>query len=152
MLTRLKIAYQKGYLRSTSKVYQRCQIGLPTDIQGRSQTLYTTPCNGVVSHWLKLGVFRFLPTTHTTTITKQMHPRFSRTVQCLRIFIFTLRQQYMQVTYAPDELWLCWLQEKPEDPQFEPHARIKIMQFLWSSLFICGSNWKVEVQLKSNLG
>ena len=31
----------------------------------------------------------------------------------------------MQVTYTPDEPRLFWLHEKPEDPQFEPHARDK---------------------------
>ena len=38
-----------------------------TDIQGRSQTSYIVPFYGVVSHGLKLGVFGFLPTTHSKT-------------------------------------------------------------------------------------
>ena len=58
---------------------------------GKSQTLYTAPCNGVVSHGLKLGVFGFLLTTYTKTKAKQMSPRSSRAM-CMfifmRIFIF----------------------------------------------------------------
>ena len=30
------------------------------------------------------------------------------------------------------------IREKPEDPQFEPHAGIKIVQVLGSPLHICG--------------
>ena len=36
----------------------------------------------------------------------------------------------MQVTYAPDKSWLFWLQENPENPQFEPHVGIKMEQVL----------------------
>ena len=32
----------------------------------------------------------------------------------------------MQLTYVPDEPRLFLLREKPEDPQFEPHAGIKM--------------------------
>ena len=38
----------------------------------------------------------------------------------------------MQLTYAPDEPQLFLLREKPEDPQIEPHARIKMAQGLVS--------------------
>ena len=38
----------------------------------------------------------------------------------------------MQLTYAPDEPPLFLLQEKPEDPQIEPHAGIKMVQGLVS--------------------
>ena len=31
---------------------------LPTDIQWRSQTSYTAPCNGVVNHWAQIGGLR----------------------------------------------------------------------------------------------
>ena len=57
---------------------------ISTYIQGTSQTSYTTPCNGVVSHGFKLGVFRFssLPTTHAKTDTKQMRSRSLYTVRC----------------------------------------------------------------------
>ena len=48
----------------------------------------------------------------------------------------------MQVTYAPDEhdelRLIIWLRENPKDPQFEPHARIKMVQVLGSPLYICG--------------
>ena len=42
----------------------------------------------------------------------------------------------MQVTYGPDEPWLFWLGEKPEDPQFEPHAGINMVQVLGSPVHI----------------
>ena len=45
--------------------------------------------------------------------------------------------QYMQVTYAPDKAWLFWLWEKPEDPQIEPHAGIKMAQGLVSLVYLC---------------
>ena len=42
------------------------------------------------------------------------------------------------MTYALDELRLFVLQEKTEDPQFEPHARTKMEQVLGSLVYICG--------------
>ena len=56
----------------------------------------------------------------------------------LCVFIFTLKPQLMQVTYAPDKPQLFWLREKPEDPQFEPHARIKMAHVLGSPVYIYG--------------
>ena len=47
-----------------------------------------------------------------------------------------LRLQQMQVKYAPDEPRLFSLQEKPDDLQFEPNARIKMV--LGSPLYIRG--------------
>ena len=44
----------------------------------------------------------------------------------------------MQMVYALDELRLFWLREKPEDPQFEPHAGIKMAQILESPVYIYG--------------
>ena len=38
----------------------------------------------------------------------------------------------MQLTYTPDEPQLFLLREKPEDPQFEPHAGIKMAHGLVS--------------------
>ena len=38
----------------------------------------------------------------------------------------------MHLTYAPDEPRLFLLGEKPEDPQIEPHASIKMAQGLVS--------------------
>ena len=58
----------------------------------------------------------------------------------LHLFIFTLRPQLMQVAYALDKLRLFWLREKPEDPQFEPHAGIKMAQVLGSPVYIYGRN------------
>ena len=38
----------------------------------------------------------------------------------------------MQLTYAPDEPRLSLLRENPEDPQFEPHAGIRMARGLVS--------------------
>ena len=35
---------------------------------------------------------------------------------------------------------VIWLREKAEDPQFEPHAGIKILQVLESPVYIYGRN------------
>ena len=50
-----------------------------------------------------------------------------------------LRPQYMQVTYTPGNPQLFWSLEKPEDPQIEPHAGIKMAQGqgLVSLVYIC---------------
>ena len=48
----------------------------------------------------------------------------------------------MQVTYVPAEPGLLWLRENPEDPQIEPHARIKMAQGLVPLVYICGLLWK----------
>ena len=114
-----------------------------TDIQGRFQTSYTALCNGVVSHGFKLGIFRFLPSIYARANASTIFMR------CFYTFISTLRPQLIQVTYAPDELWLFWLQTKPEDPQFEPHAEIKMTQVLGSPLCICGLNSIVILYIKT---
>ena len=45
----------------------------------------------------------------------------------------------MKVTYMqPNKSQLFWLQDKPEDPQFQPHARIKMVQVMGSPLYIGG--------------
>ena len=48
----------------------------------------------------------------------------------------------MQVTNAPDNPRLFWLLEKPEDPQIEPHAGIKMVQSLVSLVYICEKKQK----------
>ena len=40
--------------------------------------------------------------------------------------------------YPSNKSRLFWLQDKPEDPQFEPHARIKMVQVMGSPLYIGG--------------
>ena len=56
-----------------------------------------------------------------------------------RVIVFMLRPQYMQVTNAPDEPGLLRLWAKPEDPEIEPHAGIKMAQGLVSLVYICGN-------------
>ena len=53
----------------------------------------------------------------------------------------------MQLTYyAPDEPRLFLLREKPEDPQFEPHAGIKMAHGLESpsSISVVKSKFETE--------
>ena len=96
-----------------------------TNIQGRSQTSYTAPCNGVVSHGaLSLGFCQ--PTKAKTNVKTNVFMIFT----CCVAYLSSRRSQQMQVIYAPDEPRLFWLREKPEDPKFEPHARIKMAQVL----------------------
>ena len=83
---------------------------------------------------LNMGVFGFLPTTHTTANVKGCK------ISVLHEFVFMLRLQWMQVICAPDKPRLFSLREKPKDPQFEPHAGIKMVQILGSLVYICGTN------------
>ena len=59
-------------------------------LQGGSQTSSTSPCNGIVSHGVQIGVW-VLPTTDAKTNTKQMHPQSL----CVHVFIFTLRSLWV---------------------------------------------------------
>ena len=52
---------------------------------------------------LNLGVFGFLLTTHPKN--NCVHD-LRAPCSVLRLFVFTLRPWYMQVTHAPDEPWL----------------------------------------------
>ena len=56
------------------------------------------------------------------------------------MIVFTLRPQYMQVTYVPDEPRFFDYEKKAEDPQIQPHAGIKMAQGLISLVYICGNN------------
>ena len=51
----------------------------------------------------------------------------------------------MQLTYAPDEPQLFLLREKSEDPQIEPHARIKMAQGMVSLVYICGGYTRIAL-------
>ena len=98
-----------------------------TGTHQRSQTFYTTPCNGVMSHGDLFGNLRVFADhkrkTNAVTI-------FARRTAFCACFVFALRIRYMQVTYALDESPLFWLRKKPEDPQIQVHAGIKIWD-LW---------------------
>ena len=86
---------------------------------------------------LKLGVLGFLP----TNTQKQMQNKW---VHDLRAPCSVLRQFYLNAQTLVDagdiRTWqprLFSLREKPEDPQFEPHAEVKMAQVLGSPLYIC---------------
>ena len=96
---------KKNWVRIESSAYKKCSIfprnfkdtplhdcfwsttkATAIDIHGGSQTSYTVPCNGVISHGLKLGVFGFLRTKNGKTDAKPMRPRSLRTMQRLSEF------------------------------------------------------------------
>ena len=118
-----------------------------TDIKGRSQTPYTAPSNSHVSHdnGAQIRVFGFSPTTQ---VQKQAQNKCVHDLcapcSILCAFIFMLRPQLMQVTCAPDKSQLFWLRKEPENPQFEPHAGIKMAQILGSPLYICGATREMQ--------
>ena len=89
---------------------------------------------------LKLGVFGFSPTTHAKTNVIQMCPRSLHAVQH-----FT--RVYLHAETAVDasdiRTWrttVILITGKPKDPQFEPHAGIKIAQVLESPVYIYGTH------------
>ena len=84
---------------------------------------------------LKLRVFGFLPITHAKHMQNECVHDFPMQCGVLCVSIFTLRPQYMQVTYAPDKPQLL-IMEKPKDPQFEPHVGMKMIWVLGSPLWV----------------
>ena len=86
------------------------------DIEERSQTSYTTQCNSVVNPGAQTTKQN---KTKTKTNAKQMHPWSSR------------MHVYLHTSTAVDA------GDIPKDPQFEPHARIKMALVLGSPLYIC---------------
>ena len=71
-------------------------------------------------------------------VLKQTQRNSSMIFECCAAFHTCLSSRSDCSTYAPDESRLFWSQEKPEYPQFEPHARIKMAQVLGSLVYICG--------------
>ena len=88
---------------------QKVQCVSLINIHGRSQTSYTAPCNGVVSHGAQIGdLWVFADHTRKKTNTKQMHPRSLRAER--RFTPVNLHAQTAVdaggipgVAYAPDE-------------------------------------------------
>ena len=94
---------------------------------------------------LKLGVFGFLPITHTKGNAKPMHPRSFSAMRRLQVFYL-----HSQTAVGAGDIHTWWtavslITEKSEDPQFEPSARIKMVQVLGSSVYICGFRWSLEL-------
>ena len=105
-----------------------------TDIERRIQTSYTAPCNGVFSHGAPIGGYLVLFADHTW---KQMQTKCIHDLHVLCGISRMLSSHSHRSTYAPDESRLFWLRENPEYPQFEPHARIEMVQVLGSPVYIC---------------
>ena len=83
-----------------------------TDIHQTSQTSYTTPCNGVVSHGAQFGSLQVF--ANHTRENKRKPTAHDLRMPCgvLRLFVFTLRLYYMRATYAPNKPQLIWLRKK----------------------------------------
>ena len=60
-----------------------------TDIQEKSQTSYTAPCNGVVSYGAQMGVFGFLLTMQKQVQNESVYD-LRMPCSVLHMFIFTL--------------------------------------------------------------
>ena len=79
--------------------------------------LYHPVLSAMGSNWGSSGFCR--PHAQTQTQNKCVHN--------LAVFYACLSSRSMQATYPPDVPRLFWLRGKnPEDPQFEPHAGIKM--------------------------
>ena len=89
---------------------------------------------------LNLGVLDFVNHTRKN---KRKTNAFMIFVRRAAFYACLSSRSYMQATYAPDEPWLFWLREEPEDTQIQPHVRIKMVQVLGSLVFICGVNPEV---------
>ena len=57
-------------------------LDIPTDIQGRSQTSHTIPCNGIISHGAQIGGIWVFANHTRNNKAKQMHLRSLRTMRC----------------------------------------------------------------------
>ena len=109
---------------------------LCTDIERRSQNSYKGRCNGVVNYWAPIGgIWGFADSTHGNKRKKNASTTFTR---CAAFHPCASSCSDLG-TYAPDESRLIWLQENPEYPQFEPHARLKMVQALECPVYICDS-------------
>ena len=112
----------------------KCLYVPTTDIQGRSQTSYTAPCNGVVNHGAQIGGVRvFAVHTHGNKCKQNASTIFA----CRGAFYTCLSSRSDRSTYAPDKSQLFWSWENPNTIIWA-HAGTKMAQVLGSLLYICG--------------
>ena len=127
--------YQFGHINLTTLDLPGGGSILSTDIEERSQTLYTAPCNGTLSHGAQIGGLCVLPPMHAKT-----RNNASTIFTCHGVFHTCLSSRSdcsrCRWHYAPDQSRLFWFRENIKNPQFE-HARIKMAQVLGSPLYIC---------------
>ena len=109
----------------------------PTDIEGRYQTPYTVPCNGVISHGAQYGVFGFCwPHTQKQTQNKTRRAAF-------RVWLFSRSARNIcNLTYTPDEPWLFLLRKNPKTPKLSPMAGPRWHGVWYLLLYICGPTWR----------
>ena len=87
-----------------------------------------------------------MPTMHAETKAKPMRPQSSRPVQRFTKLLSAPSECSRWRRHPHQETWLFWLQEKPEDPQLEPHASIKMCNILpieYNSYLL---KWQVPVK------
>ena len=99
---------------------------------GRSQTSYTTLCNGAsLAMGAQIeGIRVFADHTRGNKHKQNASKIFARRAT----FLACLSSRSDRSTYAPDESRLFWTREKPWLPQSEPLAGIKMAQVLESIL------------------
>ena len=100
----------------------------------RYQTSYTAPCMVSSSAMgLNLGVFRcFADHTHEQTENKCVH-NLRAPCSVLRVFVFRLILQHMQVTHALDKPRLFWLRKNPKTLKLNPMQGSRWCRFWYIS-------------------
>ena len=127
------IVLDAAYIPQSINTYPLKRCVRIRDIQGTSQTSYTTPCNGVFSHGAQIGgIWDYADHTR-----RNKHKQNASTIFARRkAFHACFSSHSDRFTYAPEESRLFWSLEKPKYSQFELHARIKMAQVLGSPLYI----------------
>ena len=82
---------------------------------------------------LNLGVFGFVPATHARK-TQHVHDRCA---PCGVLHVFYLHAQTAVDLHTWGTAVILIMRKKPGDPQFEPHAGMKMAQVLVSLVYIC---------------
>ena len=122
-----------------NKFYQNmqncCFFDASTDIERRSQNSHTAPCNGAVNHGAPIKSLRVFADHTNGNKCKKIAPTIF--ICCVAFHEYFSSCPDCNI-YAPDESRLFCSQEKPEYPQLEAHARIKMVRVLGSRVFICG--------------
>ena len=95
----------------------------------------------------ELGVFGFC-TTHVETNTNKTHPRYSCCAK-FHVCVYFHTQTAVNMHLTNHSYFGC---RKNPNPQFVPHAGMKMAQVLWSPLRMCGcdsfylSCWQIDLE------
>ena len=143
MLFVRQILIFKGQRLHTDK--DRVEMSQPQIYKGDSRPCILPLVMASSAMGLKLGVFRFLPTTLAKKQTQNKSRHNLRTPCRVSTHVYLHAQTAVDVGDTPDQPRLFWLQEKTEYPQFKPHAGIKMEHVLWSPVYICGIPTKFTI-------